>query len=95
MWIHALEDEANLAPPSAERQARFEQSPRLQLRMFRVHAGEAILIEPPGAPVWLVDGGNTNGVSRNKDLACAIKRYLTAKSLTLEAVVASHRLYPT
>jgi glyoxylase-like metal-dependent hydrolase (beta-lactamase superfamily II) len=90
MWIRALENEATGAQPPLARRTRFDGSPRLEMRMFRVEEGEAILVVFPGDTAWLVDCGNTAGEEGNRQLASAIEQYLVAQNLTLVAVVASH-----
>ena len=90
MWIRALENEYTFARPKPDRKDSFDHEP-LEVRMFRVPEGEAILIIFPGNTVWLVDCGNTNNENGNRDLAKALKTYLeTRPLLTLEVCVASH-----
>ena len=89
MWIRALPNEARGARPNGVRQASFNAG-HLEVRMFNVGHGEAILLILPTGRVWLVDGGNTNNKSPNDELADLIVKHLEARSLTLEACVASH-----
>jgi competence protein ComEC len=89
MWFRALEDEARRARPGAARQRAFDAS-HLELRMFSVGEGEAILLIFPGGRTWLVDGGTTNRPGPNDDLARVLIRYLEGRGLRLEACVASH-----
>ena len=62
----------------------------LEVRMFNVGDGEAILLEFPGKTAWLVDGGSSNSKFRNRDLAGYLVKYLIEQRLTLTAAVASH-----
>ena len=89
MWIRALENEARVARPRAERRSSFQAS-CVELRMFNVGHGEAILVSFPGARAWLIDGGNTNNRTPNERLGQLLVRYLEDRNLTLEACVASH-----
>lgn len=59
--------------------------------MLRVPEGEAILIVFPDQTAWLVDGGNTNRVADNANLATVLQAHLEGPPrLTLRACVASH-----
>lgn len=89
MWIRALPNEARGARPKAARRASFD-AEHLEVRMFNVGHGEAILVIFPNGQAWLVDGGNTNSKSPNDELADLLVRHLEARGLTLEACVASH-----
>jgi competence protein ComEC len=89
IWIRALADEAHGARPSAARRVSFDAA-HLEVRMFSVGEGEAILIAFPGGKAWLVDGGTTNSVGPNEQLAGLLVGYLERRGLTLEACVASH-----
>lgn len=89
MWIQALENETRGARPRAERRSSFEAS-CVELRMFNVGHGEAMLVIFPGARAWLLDGGNTNNRTPNERLGQLLVRYLEDRKLTLEACVASH-----
>jgi competence protein ComEC len=89
MWIRALENTARNARPNGSRKASFEMS-RLEVRMFHVGHGEAILLTFPGEKAWLIDGGCTNGETKNRQLAQLILDYLEEKGLTLEVCVPSH-----
>ncbi len=89
MWIRALEDEARSARPGIARQSSFAAS-NLEVRMFSVGEGEAILVVFPGGRTWLIDGGTTNSLSPNERLGQLLVGHLEARGLTLEACVASH-----
>lgn len=62
----------------------------LEVRMFNVGAGEAILVIFPPSRAWLVDGGTTNGDAKNEILGEKLADYLKSNNLKLEALVASH-----
>lgn len=89
MWIRALESEALSAQPGATRQASFAAS-NLEVRMFNVGEGEAILVVFPGRRTWLIDGGCTNSFVPNAQLGHLLVGYLEDHDLMLEACVASH-----
>jgi competence protein ComEC len=89
MWISALEDEARDAQPRAATRGAFEAS-NLEVRMFNVGEGEAILVVFPDRRTWLIDGGTTNNLKPNETLGDLLVGYLEARGLTLEACVASH-----
>lgn len=89
MWIRALEDEARAASPGAARRASFAAS-HLELRMFAVGDGEAILIVFPDRQAWLVDGGTTNNSAPNKRLGELLVEHLRRRGLTLAACLPSH-----
>ena len=84
MWIQASENEYKSAQPKPARKNSFGLE-HLEVRMFRVPKGEAILIVFPDNTAWLVDGGNTNRESDNIDLAKALQTHLESRPLlTLE-----------
>lgn len=89
MWIRALADEARATRPEAARQAAFAAS-SLEVRMFSVGEGEAILVIFPGARAWLVDGGTGNSAATNGRLGRILLGYLERRGLMLEACLASH-----
>lgn len=62
----------------------------LEVRMFNVGSGEAILLIFPPSRVWLVDGGTTNGKIKNEILGKELAKYLKSRDLILESLVASH-----
>ena len=82
MWIQASENEYKSARPKTERKTSFGLE-HLEVRMFRLSEGEAILIVFPGNTAWLVDGGNTNSESPNVALANALQEHLESRQLTL------------
>ncbi len=88
-FLKVLENEAQQARPSARRKAEFEQS-CIEVRMFNVGLGEAILLVFPHKRAWLVDGGSSNSPSKNRKLGEGLVDFLDERGLTLEAFVASH-----
>jgi competence protein ComEC len=68
----------------------FDNTDRIEIRMFRVVEGEAILLIFDQSRCWLIDGGNTGDDGPNEKLAEALHSYLLDRSLVLEACVASH-----
>jgi len=89
MFLRVLENEVRTAHPSAQRRAEFEQS-FLEVRMFNVGHGEAIVVVFPGKRAWLIDGGSGNSASDNRKLGESLVDYLEERGLTLEALVPSH-----
>ena len=75
VFLKVLEDEAGNAVPNSERKAAFEQAP-LEIRMFNVGGGEAILLIFPGNRAWLVDGGSSNSPNLNQKLGDGLVTYL-------------------
>ncbi len=90
MWFRAFENECRLTNPPAQRRTEFEDADRIEIRMFRVDEGEAILLVFDQTRCWLIDGGNTSDEHPNKKLAEALHSYLLGRNLVLEACVASH-----
>ena len=62
----------------------------LEVRMFNVGKGEAVLITFPPRRAWLIDGGATNGDPKNRILGEKLLAYLKSNDLKLEGLVASH-----
>jgi len=89
MFLRVLENESRNARPNATRRAAFEAS-HLEVRMFNVDHGEAILLVFDGGRAWLVDSGCSNARPRNELLGQRLLDYLEVQGLTLEAVVATH-----
>jgi glyoxylase-like metal-dependent hydrolase (beta-lactamase superfamily II) len=89
MYLRALESEARLARPSSQRKTAFERSP-LEVRMFNVGHGEAILLVFPDERAWLIDGGSSNSPGVNATLGQRLIDYVEARDLVLEAFVPSH-----
>lgn len=80
---------AKRARPSAARRAAFERE-HLELRVFNVGDGEAILLVFPGRRAWLIDGGSGSGPARNERLGRELAAYLRQRGLVLHALVPSH-----
>src|SRR5262249_198298 len=88
-FLKLTESKAQTAHPGAARRATFAAS-NLEIRMFNVGGGEAILITFPNRHAWLVDGGCGSGDTKNQTLGQQLAAHLRANSLTLEALVPSH-----
>lgn len=88
-YYRVTEDRATEVTIGAQRERSFLRSDLLQVTMFNVGAGEAILIVFPGRRAWLVDVG-CNSVPRNETLGLGLLDYLEQERLNLEAIVASH-----
>ena len=88
-FLRVLENRARNARPSTERRAAFA-ADHLEVRMFNVGRGEAILVVFPNNRAWLVDGGSTNSQNRSDLLADRLLGYLGQEGLTLDALVLSH-----
>src|SRR5213593_3755529 len=89
MFLKVVEDEAGEARPSADRRTGFDGS-ALEVRMFNVGGGEAILLVFPENRAWLVDGGSSDSAGRNEVLGNGLVDYLTERKLVLEAFVPTH-----
>lgn len=88
-FLRVFENGARRAYPKAARRSAFTAS-HLEVRMFNVGDGEAILLTFPGRRAWLVDGGSSNSTPRNERLGGLLAGYLTQQQLVLEALVPSH-----
>lgn len=77
------------ALPNQQRKTDFENS-HLEVRMFNVGDGEAMLLIFPDNRCWLVDGGSSKGKTQNKLLGERLAAYIMARNLVLEAVVPTH-----
>ena len=88
-FLKLTESNAQTAHPGEARRATFAAS-HLEVRMFNVGGGEAILITFPNRHAWLVDGGCGSGDTKNQTLGQQLAAHLRANSLTLEALVPSH-----
>lgn len=88
-FIKVLENRAEPASPDQRRRAAFRRS-HLEVRIFNVGAGEAILLTFPDKRTWLIDGGATNSTPRNDLLGAQLAKYLKDNALILEALVPSH-----
>ena len=66
-YLKVTESKALTAHPAAVRRTKFANS-HLEVRMFHVGDGEAILIAFPNGRAWLVDGGSGVGTKNNQEL---------------------------
>ncbi len=67
-FLRVLENHARRVLPGTARKSKFEKS-HLEVRMFNVGDGEAILLVFPQKRAWLVDCGSGTGKTRNQTLA--------------------------
>ena len=88
MFLKVLEDKATNVKPSRARRTTFEAS-HLELRMFNVGKGEAILVIFDDERAWLMDCG-TNSRPRNDRLGELIVEYLEKHDLVLDTIIPSH-----
>lgn len=88
-YFKVTQNSARIAHPGAARRASFANS-HLEVRMFNVGDGEAILISFPGRRAWLVDGGSGIGPKKNQTLGQQLAAHLQQSNLQLEALVPSH-----
>ena len=88
-FFRVRERRLETASPGGTRKKSFAQS-HLEVRMFNVKDGEAILLVFPGKRAWLIDGGSGNGDAHNQKLGGLLATYLQAAGLTLEVLVPSH-----
>ena len=91
MYLSVSENAARVVQPDAGRQATLQNS-HLEIRMFYVGHGEAVLIRFPDGRAWFVDAGSGSGSSwtTNNALGAGLSQYLQAQQLTLDALVMSH-----
>ena len=75
--------------PKKARKTSFANS-HLELRMFNVGDGEAILLIFPERRVWIIDGGSSITDAKNETLGKGLASYLAERQLVLEALVPSH-----
>lgn len=87
-FYRVVEDAATVATPSTERQATL-QAAHLEVKMFNVGKGEAVLIVFPNSNAWLIDVG-CNSTPANTQLGNWVVQYLVDQELTLEVIVLSH-----
>lgn len=88
-FLKLTENTTQPAHPSAARRAKFTKS-RMEVRMFNVGDGEAILIAFPNRRAWLVDGGSGSGTKNNQKLGQELAAHLHQRNLMLETLVPSH-----
>ncbi len=88
-FVKLTESKAQTAHPGATRRTKFANS-HLEVRMFNVGDGEAILIAFPNRRAWLVDGGSGSGTKNNQKLGQQLAAYLHQRNLVLEALVPTH-----
>lgn len=88
-FLKVTESKVRTAHPGTARRKKFAAS-HLEVRMFNVGDGEAIVLAFPNGRGWLVDGGSGNGNKNNKELGKRLAAYLGAENLVLEALIPSH-----
>jgi beta-lactamase superfamily II metal-dependent hydrolase len=88
-FLKLTESKARTAHPNATRRAKFANS-HLEVRMFNVGDGEAILIAFPNRRAWLIDGGSGSGTTNNQTLGQQLAAHIQQRNLTLEALIPSH-----
>ena len=89
MFLRVLDNEARNARPRTDRKAAFNAS-HLEIRMFHVGHGEAVLVIFERTRAWLFDCGCGNHPKKNKILGNEIVAYMEGRGLVLEAIVPSH-----
>lgn len=88
-FLKLTESKAQATNPNAARRASFAGA-HLEVRMFNVGEGEAILIAFPNRRAWMVDGGCGSGDKRNRQLGELLAAHLRERKLKLEALVPTH-----
>lgn len=88
-YLKLTESQAQTVHPGAARRAKFANA-ALEVRMFNVGQGEAILITFPNRRAWLVDGGSSSSDQNNQKLGKLLATHLQSNTLKLEALVPSH-----
>ena len=88
-YLKVTENKAVPAHPDAARRTKFAKS-NLEVRMFNVGDGEAILIAFPNRRAWFVDGGSGVSPTKNQQLGERLAAHLRERKLVLEALVPTH-----
>ena len=91
-FFKVLKGASRVAHPTSARKDSFAKS-HIEVRMFNVRSGEAILLVFPNKKAWVVDCGSSGGQtisSRNGKLGTALAAYLNQRNLKLEAIIPSH-----
>ena len=89
MFFKVLADQALEAHPTQTRKSNFSKS-HLEVLMFNVDRGEAILLVFPGKRAWLIDSGCRNHPTPNGKLGNALAQHLVDHDLTLEVIIPTH-----
>ena len=91
MYLSVSENAARVVNPSTARKASF-QNAHMEVRMFNVAHGEAVVVRFPDKRVWIMEAGSGSGRSwkTNNALGVALAEYLEEKGLILNALVMSH-----
>ncbi len=90
MFFKVRRGRIDQATPTAIRKASFAAN-HLEVRMFNVGAGEAVLVVLPDGRVWIVDCGSGNHPKGdNRKLGKGVANYMAAEGLTLGAMIATH-----
>ena len=85
-FLKVIENRATEVALTATEESKFRKS-HLEVRMFNVGKGEAILLVFPEQRAWLLEGGCGKNLSK---LGPALAAYLKERKLVLEALVLSH-----
>ena len=88
MFLRVIEDGARNVRPRKALRRLFEDS-HLEVRMFNVGHGEAILLIFDDERAWLMDCGS-NSQPRNQRLGESILAYLEERHLVLDTIIAAH-----
>lgn len=88
MWLRVLKDRARNARPRMSRRRLFESS-HLEVRIFNIGRGGAILLVFDDERAWLLECG-VDSKPRNARLGGHIVDYLKAHGLVLDTIIASH-----
>lgn len=90
MYFKVRRGRSDEAAPTQTRRNSLAAS-HLEVRMFNVGSGEAVLVVFPNDRVWIVDCGSGNHWrGDNRILGQGLAAYLASERLTLEAMIASH-----
>ncbi|MCH7704088.1 MAG: MBL fold metallo-hydrolase [Planctomycetes bacterium] len=91
MYLSISENAARVVAPPAARKTSFQKS-HMEVRMFNVAHGEAVVVRFPDNRVWLMEAGSGSGASwtTNNALGVALAKYLEDQGLILNALVISH-----
>jgi competence protein ComEC len=88
-FLKVSKSRAVAVSPPASRIATFERS-HLEVRMFNVGDGEAVVVTFPGKRSWIIDAGSSKNARRNEKLGDCLASYFSDEALILQGVVPSH-----
>lgn len=90
MYFKVRRGRIDVASPTQARKNSLAAN-HLEVRMFNVGSGEAVLVVFPNDRVWIVDCGSSNHImGDNRILGQGLAGYLANEGLALEAMIVTH-----